>query len=271
MFFRIFQHLLPNARAWRLTAVKQLREFFEGLTAPLGDDSKTFFDQIFNDIDPQLTRELTAWETQFGLKNTGLTTQERRDRIDATWKALGGQDPRYIEDTLQANGFDVYVHEWYDPGSEAAVNVKACATPRNPTTWLIDSSGSIFYLTGLGEVLAECGEAIMECGERISPPGYLLANKITYTSRDLISTLGEAIMRCGEIEAICGNYSVLNTKTVEYIIPTDVTKWPYFLYIGGQIFGELAQVDPKRKDEFETLCLKLRPAQQWLGMIVEYV
>ena len=78
-------------------------------------------------------------------------------------------------------------------------------------------------------------------------------------------------MEAGEVEAIAGNYLGFSNTPVEYFIPSDTDKWHYFLYIGGQVFGDQAQVDPKRKDEFEALCLKICPAQQWLGIIVEYV
>jgi len=271
MFLNIFKHLLPNARAWRLIVDKQLRQFFDGLSVAVGDDIKTFLDGVFSDIDPQTTRELVAYETQFGLRDTGLTEQERRDRLAATWRALGGQDPRYIQDTLQANGFDVYVHEWWTPGSEPAPDVKACVTPRNPTLYLRDSGDSIIYLTGAGEPLMEAGEATAEAGERLSLPGYILVNKVFKTSRNVLSLSGELFMEAGEADAISGNYNGFVETPVEYFIPTDAAKWPYFLYIGGQIFGGQAQIDPKRKDEFEALCLKICPAQQWLGIIVEYV
>ena len=233
MFLRIIQHLLPNARAWHITTNKQLREFFVALS-DLGSDVKVFFDEIFNDIDPQKTRELDAWESQFALADNALSDQERRDRLAATWQAVGGQDPRYIQDTLQAAGFDVYIHEWWEPGTEPALDDPTPATPRDPSIIL---GGIIVYLNECGEVLAECGEALAEAGERSTPPGYPLVNK---------------------------------DGTV-YVVSADPAEWPYYLYIGGAVFGETAQIDPKRKDEFEDLCLKICPAQQWLGIIVEYV
>jgi len=269
MFLRIFQHLLPNARAWRITVDKQLRQFFDAL-AEVAQDIRDFFDGIFNDIDPQLTGQLDEWETQFGLRNTGLTDQERRDRLEATWRALGGQDPEYIQSTLQANGFDVYVHEWWVPGTEPAVGVKACVTPRNPLTWLRNTVNTN-YVNECGELLAECGEALAEAGETVQAPGYALVNKVFRTSRDILSLCGEAFMEAGEADATSGDYDGFTETPLEYIIPTGTDKWPYFLYIGGQTFGDLAQVDPKRKDEFEALCLKISPAQQWLGILVEYV
>lgn len=236
IFFRIFKHLLPNARAWRITEKKTLRDFFSGL-AGIGEDIKDFNDRIWLDMFPETTREIDAWEEQFGIVNNGSSEQERRNRLSAAWKAVGGQDPTYIQETLQSNGFDVYLHEWWEPGTEPPIGVKACATPRNPLMYLNDSSG-IVYLHACGEPLSQFGEPSAQFGAAISPLGYLLVNK-------------------------GGNIPI-------YTIPNDSSKWPYFLYIGGSIFGELAQVDPRRRHEFENLCLKICPTQHWLGMLVEY-
>lgn len=269
-FFRIFQHLLPNARAWRTTADKQLRQFFEGLS-DTGSAVKLFFDLIWSDIDPEATRELAQWEAQWGLRDTGLTEQARRDRLAATWKALGGQDPRYIQDTLQANGFDVYVHEWWEPGTEPGVGTKQCVTPRNPTPYLRREFTGAVLLVECGEPTAECGEPTAECGESAQPLGYPLVNKVIKTSPDLVTTCGEAVAECGEAVAECGNYFQFRQELQDYVVPSDPTKWPYFLYIGGEVFGNQATVPVTRRDEFEALCLKICPAQQWLGVLVTYV
>lgn len=236
----IFSHLLPKARAWLLTPNKQLREFFTGLT-DLITDIKTFFDNIFSDIDPQQTRELPAWESQFALRDTGITEQERRDRLAATWQALvGGQSPGYIQDTLRANGFDVYVHDWWTPGTEPAPGVKACVTPRDPLTLLVS-------------------------------PAYPLVNKVLSSEKVIIMQAGEAIAQAGEPEALSGNYLEFEEVRREYFVPVDSTKWPYFVYVGGATFGTFANVPTARRDEFEDLCLKICPAHLWIGLFVLYV
>lgn len=262
MFLRIFKHLLPNARAWRITVDKKLRQFFDGLSG-VGGDVKTFFDGVWLDIFPQTTRELDAWEGQWGLRDTGLTGQQRRDRLDATWKALGGQDPQYIQDTLQANGFDVYVHEWWEPGSMPPI-------VRNPLLYLRRTTDLPSFIVECGMPSAQCGEPSAEAGAGTQPAGYPLVNKIFTTAPDILPLCGEEVAACGEPEALGGNYFKLVFEPREYIIPLDPATWPYFLYIGGEVFGGLAQVDPKRKDEFEALCLKICPTQQWLGILVEY-
>ena len=105
----------------------------------------------------------------------------------------------------------------------------------------------------------------------MEPAGYPLVNKIFETVPDILPLCGEAVAEAGEDVALCGNYVAFRDVLRNYIVPNDPSKWPYFLYIGGETFGELAQVDPKRRDEFEALCLKICPAQQWLGILVEYV
>lgn len=272
IFLRIFKHLLPRGRAWRITVDKKLRQFFAGLSG-LGDSIKSLFDGVWLDVLPGSTRELTKWESQWGLQGTGLTEQQRRDRLDAAWKTLGGQSPRYIQDTLRANGFNVYVHEWWEPGTEPAPGDKQCVTPRNPLLQLRREYTNVVpgpYIH-CGELLAQCGEDESQCGNNLEPVGYPLVNKILKTVPDIQPLCGESLAQCGEALPLCGNYEGFRDEYRNYIVPLDVTKWPYFLYIGGVNFGDIAQVDPKRRDEFERLCLKICPAQQWLGILVEYV
>ena len=256
MFLRIFQHLLPNARAWRLTVDKKLRQFFEGLTF-LGADIKEHVDLVWSDIFPQTTRELNAWENQFGLPATTLTTQERRDRLDATWKALGGQSPYYIQASLQNAGFNVFVHEWWE----------------------------LSYIVECGETLAECGEPLAEAGNTSSAqptgtptprnPFEVLADGTTglgfyLNSGGSVAISGNAQAISGATNGASGRLLVNKPATIVYEIPTDEAKWPYIIYLGAEAFGAKATIDLARRDEFEALCLKLCPAQQWIGLIVEY-
>lgn len=267
--FRIYQHVLPNARAWRLTVDKRLRQFFEGL-GDAAQDVRDFYDDIYDDQLPQRTRALDEWEFEFGLSETGLTEQQRRDRLDAAWKATGGQSPRYIQDTLQANGFNVFVHEWWDPNDQPPIGSAICTVPRNPLLVLRRSTSPVVSLVDCGEPLAECGEPTAECGNGLEPVGYPLVNKVLQSEKDDIVLCGEAVAECGEVDAGCGNFLNFIIKEREYIVPSDPAKFPFFFYIGGPNFGDIAQVDPKRRDEFEALCLKICPTQLWLGILVTY-
>lgn len=262
-FLRLFQHLLPDGRAWRTTTDKRLRQFFQGL-AVLPEDAKTSADSVWGDLLPETTDKLSDWEHQFGLPGNVTGEGGRRQRLAATWRSLaGGQSPRYIQDTLQTAGFDVYIHEWWEPS--------APPTPRNPLLWLRRNSSGSALLVDCGEPEALCGESFAEAGNGLEPPGYPLVNKIFKSAPNLLVLCGAPEALCGAPEALCGNYNETTETPQDYTVPDDPTKWPYFLYIGGQTFGTLAQVEPKRRDEFEALCLKICPTQQWLGILVEYV
>lgn len=269
LFFRIITHLLPNARAWRVTVDKRLRQFFQGLTS-FSADIKVYFDLVFLDIFPATTRELDAWESQFALQNSGLTETERRERLAATWRAIGGQSPSYIQATLRDAGFDVYVHEWWEPGTEPAIGSSVCATPRNPILYLRREYTKVNLLVECGEALAACGEDFAQAGNSLEPLGYPLVNKIYETVPDVLALCGEEEVQCGETVAACNYYLTFIETLRPYTVPNDVTKWPYFLYIGGETFGTMAQVSESRKNEFEKLCLKICPSQQWLGIMVEF-
>ena len=266
-----FKHLLPNARAWRITADKKLRQFFEGLTV-LGSDAKSFLDGVASQIDPQLTKQLEQWETQFALPDTGLNEQQRRDRLEARWKVQGGQDPRYIEDTLQAAGFNVYVHEWWEPitGRPNGGSVDGDVSPvaRNPFTYLDDGTGSLPFLMLDGASDAQDGDSVAQDGSTLTPAGYPLVNKLL-ESADVGVGDGSTAMQDGGLNAQDGDSTTTYVRK-QYAIPADTTKYPYFLYIGGETFPNQANILNSRRDEFEDLCLKICPTEQWLGILVNY-
>lgn len=269
-WLNVFKHLLPNARAWRITIEKQLRQFFQGLTG-IGEDTKTFLDNVYEDLDPQKTRELDAWEKQFALMNANLTEQERRDRLDAQWKALGGQSPGYIQDTLQAAGFNVFVHEWWVPSIEhpAGGSVNGDVTPvvRDPLDFLDDGSvAAQSFLMVDGTESAQDGDTVAMDGSSGTPAGYPLVNKILVSA---VETIGDGNVTMQDGLGQDGG-SVIVYSLRQYTIPNDVTKFPFFLYIGGETFPENAMVTQARREEFEDLCLKICPTEQWLGILVSY-
>lgn len=239
----IFKHLLPTGRAWSLTHSKNLRKFFEAIAPETSENPRDFAGDLYGDIFPQTTRELKAWERQFGLPlSPSLTEQQARDRLAARWRDQGGQSPKYIQDTLQANGFDVYVHDWWVPGTEPLVGTRAQATARNPLSVINAEYATLVPMVDCGEPLAQCGEEFAQAGNYIGRFGYPLVNKFIYDSDD-----------------------------VGYTIPDDPSKWPFFMYVGGQNFGDVAFIPAARRYEFEELLLRIRPAQLWIGVIVRYV
>lgn len=263
----IIQHLLPRARALNIMVSKRLREFFVGLYNGIFPAFKEFIDQIFLDVFPQSTRQITEWEAQLGLMNTSLSENSRRTRLEGTWQALGGQSPSYIQNTLRGNGFDVYVHEaWELPRPEPS----SSPVYRNPLTYLQSGTGGIIYNVACGEPLALCGEATAQAGNSNEPQGYPLVNKIFRTEPDLVVLCGDTQALCGEPDAQAGNYNGFISVPQEYNVPSNPDTYPYYLYIGGVNFPGLATVASNRRDELESLLLQICPAHIWIGVLVNY-
>lgn len=224
-----FKHLLPSGKAWRLIIDRRLRQFFDGMAVEPGD-AQDFQDGVWNDFRPFETTKLDEWEDQFGLLPiAGGTEQDRRDRLDAEFKALGGQSPRYLQDIVQAAGFPLFIHEWWFPGTNPPI-------ARNPNNLIsVDGTGSV-VVTQLGRATSQLGGPSASLGK---------ARKLG----DLIEDNLEAPV----------------------VIPTDPTKYPFFLYWSDATFGDFVQIPAAREEELKTLLLKLCPAQQWIGIFVEFI
>jgi len=259
----LFKHLLPRSRAWLLTTDKPLRQFIDGLSS-LVTDTRSFLDGVLLEQFPQQTSldSLADYERQFGLISTPMTEQARRDRLTAEWKALGGQSPRYIQDTLQLAGFDVFVHEWWE------LPIVGAPVARDPNLYLSNEFSDITYLMQDGAADAQDGDADAQDGATTVPRGYTLVNKVVTASVEFVGD-GSPNFQDGDDIAQDGSVGVAFTSKV-YPVPTDPLQYPYVLYIGGETFPETAKVAQSRRSEFEDLCLKICPNEQWLGILVEY-
>lgn len=248
MLFRTIVHLLPRALAWLVTQPfddagdaaknKRLRQYLEGLGA-FGDDVVHFVDLVYLDLLPPSTRELRAWESQFGLGSGGPDV-DRRAKVTGAWSLQGGQSPDYLQRMLHDAGFtSVFVHEWWDEYGPTPPYVA-----RNPNGF------TVAPLLGTYQCEAstpwECFEP--EPGEPLAPhcddtlvndPGYLV-------NLDL-------------------------TRRAPPPIPADPLRWRYFIYIAGETFPERAPVPRSRIAELKELILRLRPAHLWIVFLVEPV
>ena len=240
----IIKHLLPNSRAFKLYKNSSIAAFFGSLNN-VNAEIKTSFDDVFSDMNPQLTRNLEQWEKQFNINTSGnLSESERRDILDAEWKAQGGQSPQYLEDRLRAAGFNVYVHEWWEPNAQTgggSVNNDVTPVARIPSNYIND--GAIDWLMTDGNADSVDGSDVAMDGTLSGASGYLLVNRIIDGSN--------------------------NNK--HYTIPAGTEYHPYFLYIGGETFPNSASIPTSRLVEFEELCLKICPAEQWIGVLVDYI
>lgn len=238
LFLRIFQHLLPRSPAWRITTTKTLRKFFEGLSAQPAL-VKTFMDQVYEDLFPATARmssgggsgALEEWERQFGLV-PNPSEAVRRAALAAEWQANGGQSPAYIEGVLQTAGFPVYVHDWWASGPPYAA--------RDPHTYTTRPLIGTYRCSGFASQ-PTCSDFLTQprCNRFLSNDPHYLVNK------DL-------------------------TRQAPPPVPDDPTKYPHFMYVGGEVFGTRVIVDATRRDELERLLLKLRPTQLWIVLLIDY-
>lgn len=233
IFFRLFQHLLPRALAWRTTIDTTLRRYVAGLSE-FAADVRQFVDLVLLDAYPSTTRELPSWEAQFALGSTG-TEEARRARLSAAWRAMGGQSPDYLQGIVHAAGFTtVFLHEWWSSGPPfVALDPRDYTT--QPLLGIYQCEGSTpweCFDSGPGEALAaHCDETLA------NDPGHV-------TNLDL-------------------------TRRAPPAVPSDPARWPYFLYFSGEVFPERAPVDATRVDELKELLLRICPTQQWLVLLLD--
>lgn len=248
LFFRVLQHLLPRGQAWRVTIDKTLRRFFLGLSEQ-PQDTRDYIDKVYLDLFPATARSSTdtgialeersgaleEWERQFGLTPPNLTDfTARRAAVDAEWKAIGGQSRGYIQGILQAAGFNVFVHEWWSSGPPYVA--------RDPRAYTTTPLVGFYQCTFTDPSQPACSALASQpqCTDFLVNDVHYLVNK------DL-------------------------TQRAPPLIPNDTTKFPYFMYVGGATFPTTAVVAPDRRDEFERLLLKLRPAHLWIVTLISYV
>lgn len=122
----LFDRLLPNSRAWSLVHDGPLRKYFSALSVA-NEITREHMASTILELFPQYTSMLRDWSLLFG-SPVDYTNEE----LTALWGVYGGQDPQYIQDRLQSLDVDVYLHEWWEPGSDPPV-------ARNPIPYL-DSS-----------------------------------------------------------------------------------------------------------------------------------
>lgn len=234
---RLFQHLLPRALAWQTTTPgKRLRQYFEGLAGFAGE-VRAFVDGVYLDLFPDTTRELAAWEKQFAL-NGGGSEADRRAKLAAAWAMQGGQSPDYIQRTLHIAGFTtVFVHEWWELPAPPYV-------ARDPRSYVNQP------LIGL----YQCEPSSQwECFDR--QPGQPLAPHCDGT---LVNDPGYLV-----------NLDL--TRRAPPPMPDDPMRWRHVFYLGAETFPNRAPVPSSRIAELRELILQIKPAQQWVVMLIDPV
>jgi len=256
MFFRIFQHLLPRALAWRTkdTASKwtigggpsigdpglliggndqgsTLSRFLHGLADAL-EPIRDYFDLILLDVFPESTRELDAWEGQFGIE-ANIDEDIRRLNIAGEWAATGGQSKAYINSVLHAAGFtEVFVHDWWSSGPPYIAR-----DPRDYTDQPLIGSVQCSALADQPECSALADQP--QCNRfLVNDPHYIVNRNLT--------------------------------DVAPPPVPDNPDTWPYFVYFGAETFPDFVDIPEERRPELERIMEKLTPSQDWIVTLINY-
>jgi hypothetical protein len=251
LFFRQLVHLLPRGLAWRITSSKTLAKLLTAFSQG-PSDIRDAIDLVWLDAFPDTTRELSRWESQFGL-TTASTDSARRLQISTAWSAQGGQSLSYLEGIVRAAGFDVHLYEWW---TLPETSPRVAHDPRSYT--LRPELGTVQCRPNTDPTIPP-----YECTAVDAPPPVPIPSGVS---------VFDLYPECNRFLANDPGYLVnLNlTREAPPPVPDDPTRWPYFLYWMGATFGTHATIPASRRDEFERLLLKLCPAQQWLVTYVTY-
>jgi len=255
-WFRVIQHLLPHSTAWSVTAEKKLRNFALAL-AEAPATFKTFVDEVWEEVFPEYTTHLSEWEREGGIfVNAADSDATRREKIDAWWKADGGQSPTDIEDVLHDSGFtELFVHE--------------CWSTVGPPTWVARDPGDYTEIPAIGTVqCSACDWGSYEqpqCSSGFDTSGGV-------DDGDPITQ-----WQCDDLVANDPGYLVNSnlTRRAPPAPPDDSTKWPYFIYVSGEVLSTDVNDWPiiinTRRAEIERLLLKHCPTQHWIVLAVRWI
>jgi hypothetical protein len=224
-------------------------------------------DAIWWDQFAAYTSRLSDQETAWGLPQTTAPEAERRTRLAARKADTGGQSLAYLQGQLRARGFDVWVHDAY---AVAPATPPVAPVWRDPRLYLAASNFRIVYNAECGEALAECGEPGAGCSDSAAPIGYPLVNVIERAVPNYLVLCSETLAECGEPTAQAGEFDKMLWIPENYNLPDDPKFWPFFGYVGGEIFGTQATVPAARRREFEQELFRMFPARLWIGVLVSY-
>lgn len=229
---RLIQHLLPRTKTWSLPYGSTIRKYCQGLADGLVDPAREFIDGVWDQMWPATTDELAEWEQELGCLGAG-TVAQRRLSLAAELRATGGQSGYYIQSIVQAAGFDVYFHGWWDPVGAAV---------RDPNNYTETAHSGTDQCHGtIDTIQDQCADVDTDTPPRCD---FFLANDVHYVVNESLSRLAPPPL------------------------PTDTSLYRKFIYWCGEEFGTYAVVDADRILELRRLLLKLCPGESWLIILV---
>ena len=215
-FLKVINLLLPKSTTFSLTIDRTFRKFFYGLSQ-MPEILHDHIASIIEDIFPRLTDKLADHSTELG-----ATVELERPALEAEYSATGGQSPGYLQTILQNVGFNVYVHEWWEPDSRPPV-------ARNPFDYIGDYDVLINDMS-------------------------TIERRYTFQCND-----GTQCPPEGDTSICCDMYDGYLFRQKEYPMPDIEAEYPKYFYIGGQSFPDPAYVALFDYQELCRLVYKIKP------------
>jgi uncharacterized protein YmfQ (DUF2313 family) len=248
-FIQLSKQLLPKGRLFSIPddgTREKLNNEDAYWNNKASDDIKGILNAILPDNANFTVEDATLWEQRLGLITNTATSLENRKlaikrKMNYPGNILARQSSDYIQDQLQAVGFDVYVHE------------------NLPFQTVENSLGAAVGIIQMGE--GEMGD------------DNEMGNVYEFFS-DLFSTyeMGDDA-EMGTVEMGGVHFKNIVANRIDEI----QDQWhgtgsdnSNIFFIGGEIFGTFADVDETRKDEFRQLILKLKPTQTVAFLLINY-
>lgn len=225
-----------------MVADRPLRRFLEGLAA-FADGVRDYIDDVRDDLEPARTRALASWEREFGLSSAG-TTAQRVARLEAAWADGGGQSPAHLQETVEAAGFPLCLHEWWTTD----VSPRTAYDPRNIASDPLSGTTQCTASVMLSDQ-PQCLDTASATSAWPQPQcDAFLANETKYL------------------------VNLLHAETVPPRLPASSALWHQFAYwAGSRYVREVpALIDGSLRGDLERLLLKLKPAQSWVVANVDY-
>jgi hypothetical protein len=244
-FTKIFKILLPTGRAFQAFYNSTFYKFIDAL-AQEPERICDFYNDIRDaGIPGKIPLEaLPYWEDDLAIpQNDTLTVVQRNDRIKGKLAAKGGQGPGYIEATLQAAGFPVYVYE------------------NNP----ISNPDVRAYTSTLNGFTLGSGATLGAYTDRIDPrtiTGTLIAGPDIYIiNKNYLATLGQFTL--GEYDL--GQYIGNTTTEYQYVIPAVPSQYIFVWFLAGPGgLNDFVDIPAAMFTDFKRLILEIKPAHTWV-------
>ena len=234
---RIVGFMLPKSRAFSIdVSGKKLSQFFEGI-ASLPKVVHDHVSEIFLDLIPSSTTKVTDWSQHFGYpRSVSVST------LEMEWSDGGGQSPEAIQNKLQAAGFNVFVHEFWEPGV-SPISV------RNPIPYI--------------DVQYTIDATHFQSGEN------LLVNKQQIALKNFAVQCDEEDIQCDDADVQCDEWNGLFLINRGYVVEDDADLYPYYWYVCAETWPDPALVADDDLDELERLIYKYKPLHTRVVLIVD--